>query len=498
MRLRNRAVCLAALTLCLGATHAQELQLLSEVSDGELALEGERRIELVGFEGTVAVRGGAAGTLRYACRSLDSRREQRSIGLYVEGETLILQPVDENDVEPRLLEIAVPPELATSIFLDNSTVRVNAVQGDLQVEGRDLDVDVRGLGGSLELFQGGGKAYLLGVDRDVTIEAVDIELDGRLIGATLSMDLKDSRGKVQEIPAASRIVLDKTALSIFASGGEIEIVSTGGQIELGRVFGTSRLELSETPLIAEDLRAAIEIETDAGVTLKDARGPVTLRAFGGEITAVGIAGDLSAELSGVKASFDRLQAGASISGDDLQLSLKNVRGNAQVRTSASNVEVENVNGELDLENDFGDVEVRAVERKVTLRVRGEDVSVTRLKGPLELRAEATHVRVGWIELGQGDSYVENTTGDVTAMLPPQGGCKLTLKSGYGSIVSSVPGLDVEEGEKSFNGSLRNGSRPKLEMIADGNLTLGQNRARPAATRPRPAAKAKRPTGDRRQ
>ena len=90
-----RLVIVACLVATFGWTaNADEPTLIHSESGGFITLEGESRVRVSGLKGTVAVRTGKEGELRYEVRSLDKRREERPIGLWLDGNAFEIAPLE--------------------------------------------------------------------------------------------------------------------------------------------------------------------------------------------------------------------------------------------------------------------------------------------------------------------------------------------------------------------------------------------------------------------
>jgi len=71
-----------------GSLRAEDPILLAEGAGGILDLEGERRLEVVGLQGSILVRLGKEGEIRFAARSLSDRKVERPVALWADGTTL--------------------------------------------------------------------------------------------------------------------------------------------------------------------------------------------------------------------------------------------------------------------------------------------------------------------------------------------------------------------------------------------------------------------------
>ena len=76
------------------AAHAQVPELIVERSGGSIEVVDQSRLQIVGIRGKLTVRGGRDGEVNFMCRSVADRNEERVLGLWVDGSTLILRPAD--------------------------------------------------------------------------------------------------------------------------------------------------------------------------------------------------------------------------------------------------------------------------------------------------------------------------------------------------------------------------------------------------------------------
>ena len=72
---------------------AQEAVLFEEASSGILELSGHSRLDIEGFAGTVFVRAGKRGELRYSAATRTARREPHPVALWLRGGKIIFRPV---------------------------------------------------------------------------------------------------------------------------------------------------------------------------------------------------------------------------------------------------------------------------------------------------------------------------------------------------------------------------------------------------------------------
>ena len=198
-------------------------------------------------------------------------------------------------------------------------------------------------------------------------------------------------------------------------------------------------------------------------------------------------------------------AGARVSASSWNgsVSLRSVRGDADVHSQSADVTVRDAGGRLDVETLSGDVTVQGVASDAAIRTVNGDVMLTGARGDVELETVSgdltlrdiaakqvrTHTTSGDVSFAgqiQGDGRYEFNThsGDVHLILPPDVGAQLSVSTFNGSIDSDFP-ITLRAGEhgiganqaKRLNFTLGQGSARIIAGTFSGEITLSSTARR---------------------
>jgi DUF4097 and DUF4098 domain-containing protein YvlB len=180
-------------------------------------------------------------------------------------------------------------------------------------------------------------------------------------------------------------------------------------------------------------------------------------------------------------------AGARVSASSWNggVTLRAVRGDADVHTQSANVDVRDAGSRLDVETLSGDVTVQGVVSDASIRTVNGDVSLTGARGDVEIetvsgdltlrdivaRQVRTHTTSGDVSfagqiLGDGRYEFNTHSGDIRLLLPPNVGAQLSISTFNGSIDSDFP-ITLRAGEHGIGAA-------QAKRL---NFTLGQGNAR---------------------
>lgn len=180
-------------------------------------------------------------------------------------------------------------------------------------------------------------------------------------------------------------------------------------------------------------------------------------------------------------------AGARVSASSWNggVTLRAVRGDADVHTQSADVDVRDAGSRLDVETLSGDVTVQGVASDASIRTVNGDVSLTGARGDVEIetvsgdltlrdivaRQVRTHTTSGDVSftgqiLGDGRYEFNTHSGDISLLLPPNVGAQLSISTFNGSIDSDFP-ITLRAGEHGIGAA-------QAKRL---NFTLGQGNAR---------------------
>jgi hypothetical protein len=462
-----------------GPIAAQEEVLLNDLSGGVLPIENESTIRVVGVAGTIALRTARDGQLIYESRSLDNRREERAVALWLRGRVLELRPLDGASQERLLIELAVPPGLATVLDLVDSRVQIAGLRSDLVIRGAGLDIDARGIYGTVDAVVDESVLKIDGTDDDVNVDGGSLELTLKRVGGYATLSLADSQASVETVQGAADVDLENSVLVAAKLEGGIRLSARGGKVELAEVKRETDLRLEEAPLVLSDVIGRATIESDSDVQFDRLRANMTITSFGGRIRGSGNTEPTVVATDRSEVILDQLQGKLALSGDGLTIVLREIKGDATVQVTSSSVMIEKASGVLDIQTDFGDVRVQEASNALKVISRDGDVMITDLSGPLELHASGNQVEVAWTEIAKEQNQViENDSGDVTLRFPAGSACRVEAESSFGRVRSDLPTVRVSDDERFASGTLGNSNRPMIQVKSAGDVHITAGKPNP--------------------
>lgn len=470
-------IALAALMLIPAPTQAQEPQLIADQADGVLELQDEAILAVEGLSGSISIRPGKPGELRFSARALNNRRDERPVALWLDGRRLRFQPSAGHEDEPLILQVTISPELAGEIFLDQTRVSAGGFGGGLTLRGTSLEAEVYSIGGPLQVEQQGGSLSIQTVEDEVSIDGREIKATLKDVKGFVSLSLAASEVELAQIEGQVDADLEQSNLTAQFVRQGMRASARGGSLILNDVRKHSEFRLDETTLALEECKGEIEVETNAEVRFRDLEAGMRVTSFGGSIRGVGASAPLELHTNAAEITIEGLRANTDISGDRLTVRVKGNQGDLRVRTTASNLFLEDMQGAVDVENDFGDVTVTKAAKPLKIVSRDGDVRVSELSSSVDLRSDGNQVRVSWSALSaEGDSFIQNESGDVWVDFPAKSGGRLDAEAPYGRIESTVPSVRVTDDGNFASGTLGRANRPTIQIKSGGNLFIGTGSA----------------------
>ena len=449
---------------------AQDAVLFEEAATGILELAGHSSLDIRDFAGTVFVRAGKKGELRYSAATRTARRSAHPVALWLRGGTILFRPVAGQESHELILEISISEGVRLNIDKRGGKVQVASVLADVSVKAAESEVDIRGAGESVSVELEGGTLRLENLAGVSTVSgekiaAVDLV---RLTGG-ISLSLSESTIKASSV-STFEIDLYTSTLEMTGSGGWISGDAVDSRITLNSARGGGSLRLENTPLTLEQSRGSFTIETDAEFTFRGLAGTLNVTGFGGDVVGVGHSGDVTVENRDARVSLTNIGGPVVLKGDALNVELAQLQNSVKMELVGSEVLAEGVKGGLDLRNEFGDVFVRAVEGLTKIVSSNGSVIAEKLSGSAEIEAAGPEVRVGWSTLGRDrDSRIENTAGDIYVIFPSGVGAKVEAEAD--SIESDLQELRIGENGRFANGLLGYAQTPTVNLHAAGLLVI---------------------------
>ena len=438
---------------------------------GTIPIEHASLLKIEGVVGTLVLRAGKPGELRYEARTLDDKRQPRPIAIDRRGSgELRLGHADPASAERLIVEVAVAPQLSLAVRAEDTRLIVTGIGGEFDVRGERLDVDVRGSYGAVTIDLDTGKLHLENASSDVHVAGKALEVDVRNVGGKLGLELEKSRAIVDGVAQGTEARLEETGL-ILSRGQGLHLEANGGSVELRELAEAVEARLEGAPVKLTGGTANVQIESDEAVEFSGLTGPLSIQGFGGTVRGTGGTGSILIKKSDAEVSLSDFAGAVLIQGDGLHVRVSRAKSTVQAETVSSEITIEDVSGAVTVKNEFGDVSVARVGAGLRVDSRNGRVVAEALKGQVDVRADGDEVAVEWAELSPGgDQRVENASGSVVARLPGRATCRVEAESTYGTVRSAFPSVE-RTGERSAAGSLNGGTQPVVRIKAGGDVDL---------------------------
>jgi hypothetical protein len=439
--------------------------LLSENSGGILELEGERRLDVSGFHGMIALRQGKAGELRFAARRLEGERVKQPVALWLDGTTLRIRPIEGSADTALRLEVSMSPSLSARLSTADSQIHISGLHGEVEVQAVRSSLTLRSVDGSVDLDLEKVTLELDGVSEGLTLAGNEVEGELQRVNGLLTLTLENSVLEVSGVHGEVEADLDESELSITDVAGRMRIDAAGGHLDLGGCKGGAELFLEETSLSLFQTEGPIEIDTDAEVKFDGHKGSLKIQGIGATIRGVRASEGLAEiETSNAEVILEGLEGAAQVRGANLDVQIAGSKGDLSVETTSSTVVILNPEGPVTVTNDFGDIRVEGAAKTVKIDSRDGEVRVLDLKGNAEIKAEGTEVEVVWTSLpGTQTSSVENSRGDVRVVIPAKFRCRIDASAPFGRIISEMDDLRVTDDGHHASGIHLGGARPAAQV-----------------------------------
>lgn len=449
-----------------------DAELLHDQAGGLFDVSGYSVVAFNGISGTLVLRLGKPGELRYESRLLQTRRDELPLALWAEDSALVLTPLDEEDPQRAFLEVTVPPGLKIEVDVNDSVVHASGLQGEFSLRGAEVELHASGLGDDAILEIHGGSVEIGASSGSVELEGEGLDVKLSRIAGRVALTLGGSTVELNELRGGAQATVRETELVIRSMQGRLRVESEGGRLEISSVKQGAILNLDESPVSLFDVEGGVELETNGEVRFRDMKSDMVIISYGGAVRGFGNSGGIELRAEGDVVHLEQIQGALTVEGQDLRVQLKELRGPAVVRTTMSEVSVVDAGAGIEIENDFGDVLIDQVVGPVKLSSRNGDVRITELKGALELSADGAQVEVSWAEIGgESGSTVVNSSGNVVLALPGSGRCRVEAQAEYGRIDSALDEIRVSDDGRKASGNLGGADEPVLKVRAGGQLSI---------------------------
>lgn len=460
----------------IGISNAVERDLIAESADMTHTMAGERAVMISGLVGEIRIRKGPDGEIRYMAidldRWLEKDRLETEVALWKKGNTLHLEPKPGEEQRAVVLEILIPEGVSLGVNSAGSLVTVSGLRDDVEISGDDLNIDVRSIGGRLDLDLTGGSGRIQNVGGQVIVTGTELNVEFSDIRGPFNSTLRQGALKLQNMHGDVKLDLHDTVLSTNIVQGIMELRAAGARADLAALMQGADIRLRDTRIGLLQCEGDISIETDSDVSFRDMKSDLHVNNYGGSLIGEGNEGIIEVITEEAKIRLESIQGPVRVKGDGIEVDLKEIEGEVMVFSETARIEVRHATGPLTIENEAGDVEVQGIDEQVNIVNRDGDVRLSGLKNKVDLEMDGNMAVVAWEAMqGTDDSIIRNETGAVTLHFSGKAGGTVQAVTQYGRIESQLPEIVISEDEKNASGVVNDQERPEIDVYAGGDIVI---------------------------
>jgi hypothetical protein len=462
------------LTLALAATHgtSRGAVRLGEGPELVLHVRGETGVDLEGIRGEIRIRSGRASQMRFSCRGLEPGRPRLPVTLWRDGARFRIAPGEGSRDRARRLELTVPPGFRVRVEGRDAWVKASRLEGPIELSGEGLEFIGDSPRGDVTLELTGGRARVVDLDGDLTVDGRELELETRKVTGRVFAILEGGSAVFEQTRGDVDLNVHATALTLETVLGAARVRASTGTVRAQSVLRGGELILEDAPLELAGCGGTLRVETDAPVELSGNRATVKIDGYGAPVTGRGHQGPLTIKTDGAEVLLEQLGGPLRLEGEALTARVDGAAAEVEVKTRSSRITVVDASAPVTIDNEYGDVAVESAEDRVTIRSRDGNVRLVEIAGPVSVDAEGRRVWVVWKSLHAGeDSEIVNRRGDVAVRFPDRGGCAVEASAHFGRIENDLDELRVSDDGDRASGEIRGQARPLVKIEAAGKVVL---------------------------
>lgn len=255
-----------------------------------------------------------------------------------------------------------------------------------------------------------------------------------------------------EVPAAVTLVITNSYGTVSASklDTNLQVTAKHGRVETADIRGDVSFELNYSSVSAAKIGGAVRVTGAKDARLSNIEGSVEIASRNGDIELRNIGGEVKVEASRSRitaqdlAQFATLKttrspisvtsaAGVSIETQHSKISVAGINGDLDITTERGAIEAERISGSFTVVGEHTEVEVDGVQGAANIATSHAKVEVRNFRDSLKI--QTSHRDVVFSAAGDitRDIVVENSHGDIKAILPQTGNYRLDAESDNGNI-----------------------------------------------------------------
>jgi len=280
--------------------------------------------------------------------------------------------------------------------------------GTLQAQDISRTFDVSS-GGRLVLdLETGGEIIIRGWSRNQV--EVHVEIDGS-DADEVTVEFDESSRAIEIFSEfESRRARADVAMEINVPANfNLEIATTGGDVEISGVNGKIEGSSMGGDLMLSDLQGELEMSTMGGdIELSNSEVDGSLHTMGGDVSISDVTGNIDGTTMGGDVTYDNVRSSRSGSRDEVEIS-----------SMGGDVSVDEALFGADVHTMGGDIEINRAAEYVKATTMGGDIDVEELSGWIEANTMGGDIVVNMVGGTDGDRHVEleSMGGDIELTVP---------------------------------------------------------------------------------
>lgn len=299
---------------------------------------------------------------------------------------------------------------------------------------------------------------------------VNVEIDGR-DADQVSVEFDESSRSIEVFSEFQkrRSNADVDMHIHVPSEFNLDIYTTGGDLDISGVSGTIEGSSMGGDLMLSELRGELDLSTMGGdIELSDSEVDGSLHTMGGDVSISNVTGNIDGTTMGGDVTYDNVRSNRSGSRDEVKIS--SMGGDVAVDEALYGADVHTMGGDIDIN--------RAAEY-VKATTMGGDIEVAELAGWIEANTMGGDIIVNMIDGTDGDRHVEleSMGGDIELTVPRGLGMDIEIEIRLSNDddwdeYEIISDFDLEVDVESSSDRRWRSSR---EVVATGRVGNGANR-----------------------
>jgi hypothetical protein len=315
------------------------------------------------------------------------------------------------------MEISVPKNSHVTIKNSFGNVRVSEINGTLNLNAAQSNIDVQNCMGALTISTRFGESRLRNLTGKVEVNsqgkvfAENIHGDIQINNEFSPIELLNVDGKVSVSNNGGNLKLDNIAKAV-------DIRAQGAQVKIRGLKESLKVNADYSNLDLRDIGSGIQIESRySTIQLRDIQGDITMDSNSDNITARTIRGNykLSARATGIR--------------------LNDLKGNADIETSLQDIFISGLEGDCVAANEYAGIHISAQKLHKLIQAKNHSGKIDLFipeSSAFDIIATARNGEVKTDYYGLPAAVRENTTMVLRSQIK-SGAPKILLDTDYGNI-----------------------------------------------------------------